>query len=189
VPSKKPSFWLTIPGILAQIAAVITAVGTIVAGVRQCQKIRQSPGYDAWMEVEPSPIVHGEPASIQFYFNNSSDVRVRLLRMIAYDACGGSEAPIEMTPGFPGWKASIVEPHSPKHNFYSAQHSHFAVSCGASAGEWDHLYYKFDLVFDPGDGLAQRTVSFEKNISVMPEQKAFRAGTPTLRESPSPNSK
>jgi hypothetical protein len=189
MPSKKPSFWLTIPGILAQIAAVITAVGTIVAGVRQCQKVHQPPEYDAWMEVEPNPLVHGGASSIQFYFNNSSDTRVRLLRMVAYDPCGRSTAPIDMTPGFPGWKASIVEPNSPKHNFYSAQQSQFVFSCGAAAGEMDHLFYKFDLVFDPGNGLAQRTVSFEKSIYVSPGQEATPAGTPITRESLSPKSK
>jgi hypothetical protein len=107
--------------------------------------------------------------------------------MVAYDPCDPSIAPIDMTPGFPGWKASIVEPNSPRHEFYSAQHAHFAISCGASAGEYDHLSYKFDLIFEAAGGMAQHTVSFEKSIYVSPGQEATKTGPSTvIKQAPSP---
>src|SRR5258708_3008407 len=158
--NRQPAIWVAVIGLLGTIGA---AVITRVQGVWPFPS-RPTPRYEAWMEVTPNPLVREGPASIQFFFNNSSDSRVTLTRMIAWDPCDAAQPKTAVEPGFPGWKSSVVEPQTHKHNFYSAEHVNFPYSCGAPPGEAATLSYKFDLLFEDGVHSAPQVVTFQKTV-------------------------
>lgn len=162
------AIWVAIIELIGTISAALI---TKVQGLWPFAPRSGGPLYEAWMEITPNPVVRGSRASIQFFFNNGSNSRVRLTRMTAWDPCDANAPPTTVDSHFPGWKGSIVEPQTHKHNFYGAEHANFPYSCGAQAGETATLSYKFDLLFDEGEPPQTRAVSFAKVVFAVPAKR------------------
>ncbi len=159
--------WVALIGLLGTLG---TAVVTKLHGVWPFGKSSR-PIYEALMEVHPNPIIRGASTSLQFYFNNSSENRIRLKYMIASGPCDSPRGEqTRVTPEFPGWRSSVVEPQTHKHNFYSAEHSSFSYTCGGS-DQTELLSYKFELYFDEGENSQTQKVTFGRNVFVVPPRR------------------
>jgi len=157
--------WVAIIGLIATLGAAIISRGWHIWPFDS----QPPPRYEAWMVVKPNPVIRGQPASLQFYFNNSSANRVTLTRMIAADPCDPTQPKTTVEPSFPGWKGTIVEPQVHDYNFYGAEHAHFPYSCGAASDNTITLSYKFELLFTDGEHSTPQVVAFEKTVFAYPQ--------------------